>query len=82
MSSRPVRLLRERRFAPLFSGRSCLGAANDNLFKSRSRCSPRFRAAEWAGLDPAPPASDRAIFIGLCLLGGPRAERGQEERGR
>jgi 1-acyl-sn-glycerol-3-phosphate acyltransferase len=50
MSSQ-YKLLRERRFAPLF-WTQFLGAANDNLFKFAFTLLATYAASEWGGLEP------------------------------
>jgi 1-acyl-sn-glycerol-3-phosphate acyltransferase len=62
------RLLRERRFAPLF-WTQFLGAANDNLFKFAFSLLATYHAAQWGGVDPATAGFViGAIFIAPFLI--------------
>ena len=68
MSNSQYRLLRERRFAPLF-WTQFLGAANDNLFKFAFTLLATYKAADWGGLDPAAASFViGAIFIAPFVL--------------
>ena len=62
------RLLRERRFAPLF-WTQFLGAANDNIFKFGFTLLATYHAAEWGGVDPSSAGFIiAAIFIAPYVL--------------
>jgi acyl-[acyl-carrier-protein]-phospholipid O-acyltransferase/long-chain-fatty-acid--[acyl-carrier-protein] ligase len=76
--SAPLRLLRTRRFAPLFWTQA-LGAFNDNLFKQAMALLVAFRAGSESGLDPASltamaGASFMAPFIFLSAFAGSLAD--------